>query len=160
DGRDAEIAEQFGAKPQHRLAIFEHVGDARRRAGIVLEHIELVGSDADQIDPANMRPHPVRRADAGDLGAELLVAVDQLGRDQPFLEDPALAVDILEERIDRLDALDQPLAEPGPFLLEENARDDIERNDALSGVAVTIDRKGDAELTEGGFGGLLAALEL
>src|SRR3954469_8290317 len=107
-----------------------------------------------------MRPYSVRRADTGDFGAELIVEIDEFGRDQPFPEDPPLAVNVLEERVDRLHALDQPVAQGCPFVLEEHPRDDVERDDPLRRVAVAIDCEGDAELAEGGFGGLLAALEL
>ncbi len=118
------------------------------------------GAGADEVDPADMRPDAVRRADARDLGAELLVHQHQLGRDHALGEDAALAVDVLQEGVDRLDALDQPRAQPRPFVGEEDARDDVERDDPLGGVAVAIDGEGDAELAEGLLRGLLAALQL
>src|SRR5690606_33409753 len=62
-------------------------------------------------------------------------------------------------RIDRLDTLNESFGKPLPFALQEDARDDVEGDDTLGGVAVAIDREGDAELAEGGFGGLLAALQ-
>ncbi len=83
DRLDAIFAEQLGAQPHHRLAVFEHVAHPRRRAGIVLQHEELVGPGAHQIDAADMRPDAVRRAHAGDLGAELRVAEDQVAGSTP-----------------------------------------------------------------------------
>ena len=42
DRLDRQEFEQFGAEPQHRLAVFEHVGYAGRRSGIVLKNEKLV----------------------------------------------------------------------------------------------------------------------
>ena len=73
DRLDREHLEYLGAQPDHRLAILEHVGDARRRARIVLEHEEVGRAGAHHVDAADMRIDVVRRPDAGDLRAELRV---------------------------------------------------------------------------------------
>ena len=44
--------------------------------------------------------------------------------------------------------------------MREDAGHDIEGNDPLGRLLLAIDGEGDAELAEGGLGGLLAAIEL
>ena len=44
DRRDAMPREQLGEQPHHHLAVLQHVGDAGRRAGVVLEHVEIVSA--------------------------------------------------------------------------------------------------------------------
>ena len=151
DRRDAEFAEQLGTQPQHRLAILQHVADARGGAGIVLQHEEIVGTRADQVDAADMRPDAVRRPHAGDLRPELWVAEDQVLREHALLQDAALAIDVVEKGVDRLDPLDEPGRQPCPFVGQEHAGHNVERDDPLRRVIVAIHRKGDAELAEGGF---------
>ena len=149
DRLDAIFAEQFGAQPHHRLAVFEHVAHPRGRARIVLEHEEFIRPGPHQIDAADMRPDAVRRAHAGDLRAELRIAEDEVLRQHALLEDAALAIDIVEEGVDRIDPLHQPFGQARPFVGEEDTRDDVERDDPFARVGVAIDREGDAELAEG-----------
>jgi hypothetical protein len=109
DGTDIVKLEQLGAEPQHRLAIFQHVGDAGRRARIVLEHEEIAGAGADEIDAADMRVDIMRRPRTGEHRPELRIAEDQFRRNDSLGNDPALAIDVGQEGVDRLDALDEPV---------------------------------------------------
>ena len=61
DRRDALPVERVGEEPHHDLAVLEHVGHARRRAHIVLEHEEVALAGADQVDAGDMRIDVVRR---------------------------------------------------------------------------------------------------
>ena len=75
-------------------------------------------------------------------------------------DDPPRAVDVVDESVDRPHPLLEPGREPRPFARGEDARDDVERDDPLGRLLVAIDGEGDAEAAEGGFGGLLAAVQL
>ena len=86
--------------------------------------------------------------------------MDQLGRQYALADDAAIAIDVVEKGVDRLDALDQPFGKVSPFARGENAGDDVEGDDPLGRVLLPIDGEGDAELAEGRFGGLLAAREI
>ena len=50
DRRDARGAEQLGEHPHHDLAVLEHVADPRGGAAVVLEHEEVLGAGADEVD--------------------------------------------------------------------------------------------------------------
>ena len=102
----------------------------------------------------------MRRAHPGDFGTELRIAHDEILGEDPFLQDAAFAIDILEERIDRLDTLDEPFGKPRPFVMQEDPRDDVERNDPLGRLVLAIDGKGNAELPKRRFSRLLATPQL
>ena len=72
------LLKQLRKQLHHRLAVFKHVGNARRSAGIVLKHIELVFRRADNIDANNVRINIARRAKPDHFGNEGLIVVDQL----------------------------------------------------------------------------------
>ena len=48
----------------------------------------------------------------------------------------------------RRDPLLQPAGEPLPFGAGQDARDDVEGDDALLGLVLAVDRKGDADAAE------------
>ncbi len=61
---DLGAAQQFGEKPHHRLAVLQHVGNAGGRAGIVFQHVELVGPRAHDIDARDVAINVFRRTDS------------------------------------------------------------------------------------------------
>ena len=69
------------------------------------------------------------------------------GHDAGF-EDFAAAIDVLDIGVDRLDALLEAAPHDVPFLGRDDARDDVERDQALLRLGVAIDRKGDADAAE------------
>ena len=105
DRRDAVAREQFREKPHHDLAVLQHVGDAGGRARIVLEHVECVGVDAHDIDAGDMHVDIVRHVLSAHLGAEGGIAEDEVVGNDAGAQDFARAVDVLDEEVERLDAL-------------------------------------------------------
>ena len=105
DRRDAVAREQVGEEPHHDLAVLQHVGDAGGRAGVVLQHVERVGVDAHDVDAGDVHVDVVRHRLAGHLRPEDRVAEDQVVGHDPGPQDLARAVDVVEEGVDRLDAL-------------------------------------------------------
>ena len=91
--------------PPQRVPVLEHVRDPRRRAQVVLEHEELAGVVAHQVDPRDVdvdvarRPHPDR------LALEVLRGPDQRARHDPVAQHPALAVEVAQELVEREHAL-------------------------------------------------------
>ena len=156
DRRDAMLGEQVGCQPHHHLAVLQHVGDARRRARIVLQHIELVGVDPDDVDARDMDIDVVRHPPPRHLRPEAGIAEHEVARDQPRLENFARAIDVGEEKVERLHALDQPRFEPRPLGARNDAGDDVERDQPLGGVLVAVDGEGDADAAKQKFR-LLAA---
>ena len=108
DWLDGQRIKQIGAKPQHRLAIFHHVGHAVGRAAIVFQDVEFIRPGADQINAANVGIKAVRRREAVHRDAELAVRQHKLFGDDAILQDRAFAIDVGDKGVERMDALFQP----------------------------------------------------
>ena len=145
DRRDAVAGEQLRKQPQHDLPILQHVGDARRRARVVLQHVEGLGIDPDDVDAAHMHIDVVRHLLAVHLRPEHRVLEHQVLRHDSGLEDLAPSVDVLDVEIDGLDALLEAAPQQVPFGGRENARQHVERDQALLRVGLAVDREGDAD---------------
>ena len=148
DRRNAVAREQFRKQPQHDLAVLQHVGDAGRRARIVLEHVEGLGVDPHDVDAGDMDVDVVRHFLAVHLRAENRILEDQVFGDDVGFENFAAAIDVLDIGVDGLHALLEAAPHDLPFLGGDDARDDVERDQALLRLGVAIDRKGDADAAE------------
>ena len=148
DRRDAVAREQVGKQPQHDLPVLQHVRDAGRRARVVLQHVEGVRLDAHHVDAGDVHVNVVRHLLAVHLRPEHRVLEYQLLRHHPGAQDVAVAIDVVDVEVDRLDPLGQPTFEPRPFGRGEHARNDVERDQPLLGVRFSIDREGDADAPE------------
>ena len=126
--------EQLREQLHHGLAVLQHVGDARRRARIVLEHEELVLGRADDVDADDVGIDVARRAEADHLGQERLVVGDQLLRDATGAHDFLAVIDVVEEGIERRTTLLDALREAPPFRTGYDTRNDVERDQALCGL--------------------------
>ena len=158
DRRHAVAREQFREKPQHDLAVFQHVGHARRRARIVLEHVEIVGVDAHDVDAGDMHIDVVRHLLPVHFRAEDRVLENQILGHDAGLEHFAPVIDVLDISVDRLDPLLEPALQSLPFGRGEDARNDVERDQALLRLGVAVDRKGNADAPKEVLG--LAAAEI
>src|SRR5690606_38633156 len=123
----------------------QHVGNPGRRAAIVLQDEELVRAGPDQVDSDDVRVDAARRSEAGSRRQIGRVAVDDLRRNHPRLDDLATLVDVAEEEVQGARPLPDALLDPVPFLPGEYTRNDIEGNQALgfggfAGLAVDGER--------------------
>jgi hypothetical protein len=148
DRRHAMAGEQVRKQPHHDLAVFQHVGHAGRRAGIVLQNDEILVVHPDDVDAGDMDIDVVRDVLAVHLGAEHRVLEDQVFGHDAGAEDIAAVIDIAQEHIQRLDALAQPSLQQRPFLAGEDTRDHIERDQPFLGFGIAIDGEGDADPAE------------
>ena len=73
-----DLGKKLGKHLQHGFAIFQHIADPRRGAGIVLEHVEFFVAGADDIGSDNMGVNAARRIDADHLRQKGGVVGDQL----------------------------------------------------------------------------------
>ena len=92
-------------------------------------------------------------ADAAHLAPVVPAAVDQVARHHAFGEDPPLVVDVLEKQVDRGQPLRQAAIERAPLGGGDDARQQVERKDALGALFVAVDGEGDA-LRQKGLVGL------
>ena len=152
DRRDAVVGEQVRHQPHRHFAVFQHVGDAGGRARVVLEHVERVLVDAHDVDAGDMHPDVVRRAMADHFRPVIRIAQDQLVGTMFSFRIARGAVDVLQEQVERGDALDQPRLQPRPFGARNDARHDVERDQPLGRVLVAVDAEGDADAAKHVFG--------
>ncbi len=151
DRAQADAGHEVGEGAQHQMAVLDDIGDARRRAGIVLEHAEIAEFVADDVDAADMHIGAVRDREILHLRTVIGVAVDELGGDDAIAQDVAGAVDVAQEQIEGRDALDAGALKQGPFGGGDDAGDTVEGQDAVDRRGVGIDREGDAEIDQLGF---------
>ena len=155
--RDAVAGEQVRKQPHHDFAVFQHVGDAGRRARIVLQHEELFRIDADDVDAGDVDIDVVRHVLAVHFGPEHRVLEDQVVGNDVGAQDIAAVIDVAQEHVERAHPLLQAFFEDGPFLRRYDPRDHVEGDQPLLGFGVAIDGKGDADPAEQQFR-LLAAI--
>ena len=119
--------EQLRKEPHHHLAVLQHVGNARRHAQIVLEHVELARTGADEVDAGDVRIDSAGNLDSLHFGAILGVRQHAFRRHDARLEDRLIVVDVAQERVEGLHPLLQSAIEHFPFVAGNDPRDEIER---------------------------------
>ena len=125
----------------------DHVGDARRNPQVVLENPEPLGR-TDQIGAADGHPDSPGRFESPHLDAVLGAAEDHVGRDDPIGDDPGRTVDVPEEGVERSQALLEALCQAPPLRSGHHPREAVDRDDALVGHLVAVDRERDALVGE------------
>ncbi len=145
------LGEKIRREPHHHLAVFQHIGDARGRAQIVLENVEIVLVDPYHIDAGDLHIDIVRHLEAAHYRQIERIVEDDIGRQKAAFENLLRAIDIGEEHIQRLDALEEAGFEPLPFGAADNARHDIEGDQPLRRVFAAIDGEGNANSSEQKF---------
>jgi hypothetical protein len=159
DWRDAVAREQVWKQPHHDLAIFQHVGHARRRARVILERDEILGVDPDDVDAGDVNIDVVRHVLAVHLRTEYRILEDQVVRDDPGAENVAAVIDVPEEHVERAHALAKPPFQQRPFLRRKDARNHVKGDQPFLGLGIAIDREGDADPAKQQLGFLAAIFE-
>ena len=116
DRAHAQAFEHLRESALHQVAVLEHVGDAGRHAQIVLEHVDLAVAVAHQIGAGDVAPDPPRRIDARALRAVERGRADDLFRDDLVLQDLLIVIDVVDELVERVDALLEAALDPLPLL--------------------------------------------
>ncbi len=116
---DGDVLEQGAARGVQ-------VGEAARRAHVVLEHEPLAVAVADEVQAGDADPDPARRLDAVHLRLVVVGRADHVGRHDAFGDDPLVAVDVGHERVERSDALRQAALDRLPVGGGDHARHGID----------------------------------
>ena len=91
----------------------------------------------------------LRDVEVDEFAAEVFAGQDVERRDDPVLDDPLLVVEIVEEEVQRRDALHQTTFHLFPFLLRNDPGNQVERKDPLGTLGISIDVEGDTLPQEG-----------
>jgi len=151
DRRDRLPREQLREQPHHHLAVLEHVRHARGHAQVVLQHVVLAGACAHHVDARDVAVDAARQRQAAHLRPVLLVVEHHLARHDAGLDDALRVVDVVEEGVERAHALAQPGLQHRPLGRGDDARHDVERDQALGAFLLAVDGEGDADAVEGEF---------
>ncbi|OIQ76465.1 hypothetical protein GALL_418550 [mine drainage metagenome] len=146
--RDAVAGEQVRKQPHHDFAVFQHVGNTRWRARIVLQHDEVFRGDPDDVDAGDVDVDVVRHILAIHLRTEHRVLEDEVFGDDVGAQDVAAVVDVAQEHVEREHPLLETFFEDGPFFRRQDPGDHVERDQPLLGFGIAIDRKGNADPAE------------
>ena len=150
DRAHAVLGEELGDQPRHRHPVLEHVGDARRRAHVVLEHPPGAVGVAHQVAAGHVRVDAAGRADAVHDAREVAARDDQPPRHDALADDLARVVDVVDEGVERADALRQAALDRDPLVGRDDPRDEVQREGAVLGAVLAGQLEGDALLHEDG----------
>ena len=117
------------------MPILDHIGDAGRGPGIVLQHPEVAVLVADDVDAADMDIGPEADREAFHLGPVIGVAEDQLGRNNSVADDAAFMIDIMQEAVNGGDSLLHAGLKLPPFGRGDDPRNTIEWKNSIDGIA-------------------------
>ena len=138
DGADAVGREQPGEQARHRHAVLQHVGDAARRADVVLQHLPAAVAVAHEVAAGDVAVHAPGRPDPVRGAGEGRARDDQLPRHDARVDDLARVVDVVDERVQRADALGQAALDRAPLVRRDDPRDEVERERAVAHRAVGV----------------------
>ena len=153
DRLDRHGVEQLGEQALHSSAVLDHVRHPGGGPQVVLKHMPLLVVSAHQVDPADHAVDTVRRRQPM-CGLQVQrIAEDLVGGDDSGAEDLLLAIDVIEEAVEGGHALGAALGEIVPLAARQDARDHIERDQALGSARIAVNGEGDALAPEqsGGF---------
>ena len=148
DAAHAARANEVGQQARHHDAVLDDVRNARRRAHVVLEHVEATVRAAHEVDARDGDERPVRRRHADGRAQVLRAPEHEVARHDAVLEDLACPVDVLDERVQRPHPLRQAGFEVRPRDGVDDARDRVEREDLLRAFLEAVDVEGDAHAQE------------
>src|SRR3954462_14366007 len=126
-GAHEVVVEEPRDEPRHRDAVLEHVGDAARGPHVVLEHLPRAVGVADQVAAGDGEVAAARRPDAVDDAGEVRAGDDQPPRHDPLAHDVALVVDVVDEAVQRPDALREAALDVRPLPGRQDPGDEVER---------------------------------
>ena len=106
DGQHFGGLKSFGENARHDQPVLQHVGNAAGSANVIFQDVKLTGLGiADQIDPADMRKDSARNFHTHHFATEMRTGVNQRTRNSAVFQNALLAIDVLQEKIQRQDPL-------------------------------------------------------
>jgi hypothetical protein len=152
--------EEVREQAHHHAAVLQHVRHPRGHAQVVLQHVVHalppgIGS-AHDVDARDVRVDAALHGQALHLGTVLAVVQHQFARQQAGTQDFLVVVDVVQEAVERRHALHQAGLHALPFMGGNDARYQVERNEALGAgaalVLVAVDGERDADTPEDDLG--------
>ncbi len=136
--------------------VLQQVGDPGWHPEVVFEHVDRAVAVADEIAPADVRPDRPRGVYADALAAEVGRAGDQLRGDDAGADHPLLVVDVVDEQVECVEALDEAGLDGLPLLTGDDPGDDVEGPGAVEADRAVVDGEGHPDGPDLTLRGLLA----
>ena len=124
--RTAAVGQPGGELGVHALARGQRIGQARRRAHVVLEHTEAPARPAHQVEAGNGDPNR-GGGQAHELGLEVIAALERAAGHHSRGDDLLLGVDVGHEAVERTNALRQAALQQRPLAGFDQAGHRVER---------------------------------
>ena len=140
----ADALEHRRKRALHRPAVFQHVADARRAAPVVLQHEVIAVLVADQIRAADVDINSLGHLEVDEFAPEMPGRQNIKFRDDAVLQNFLLVINVVQEQVQRRDALRQAAFQEFPFRRRNDARQQVERENFLRPLCVAIDVERDA----------------
>jgi len=137
-----EIGE--GAREHH--AVLQRVAGAGRGLGAVVEHPPATVRAAPQIGGVKVHRPSAGQGDTAHGAHEVVAAGDRRGGQMSLADQPRLAIEVVQHRLEQGRALGHAGGDARPFRLAEDQRQRAERPGAFGVVAV--DAMGDARVAD------------
>ena len=145
-------AEKFREHLQHGFAIFQHIADTGRGAGVVLQHKKVILAGAHNICADDMGIDIAGRAKVDHLRQKSLVLGNQINRYNTGAKNFLTVIDVVQKRVDGIDTLFNPLGQLGPFARRNNTRHQIKGNQTFFGICLAVDVECDPGSAKERFG--------
>ncbi|CAN5233345.1 hypothetical protein BH20ACT16_BH20ACT16_12440 [soil metagenome] len=131
DRAHAVLREELRHEARPRDAVLQHVGDPRRGADVVLEHLPGAVVVAHEVAAGDVAVDAARRADAVRGACEVAARHDEAPRHDPRADDLASVVDVVDEAVQRADALGDAALDLRPLVGRQDPRHEVQRHRAL-----------------------------
>ena len=151
DWANVAASKKVGKDPLGHRPVLQHVTHARRHTQIVLQHEELPVM-LHQIRTTDVGPHTARWTHTPTFRAVIHRIGQQLCREHPVGDDALIAVDIIDEAVQRIEALTQTGIDEVPTSAIDNPRDHVVRPRTINVVAIGVHRERDAHGQNFGLG--------
>ena len=160
DGVDVEVAEQVCEDLFCNLTVLEHVRDPRRHAQVVLEHVHGAVRVTDEVAAADVGPHSPLRSDPLALGEVVHRRRQDLVREDAIGNDLGVAVEVVDEKVERGQPLDEAVRYLRPLLGRDHAWDHVEGPGLVDVGRFAVHREGDAHRPDSEIGRRLPPSQL
>jgi len=160
NGADGVLAKEFREGALEDVSVLDDVADAAGTAAVVFEHAECAVAVTDDVGPDDVGVDLARGNDVSEFSAIFLSGEDEFPGDDALMEHLLVGVDILEEKVDGGDPLDQTPFEFFPLLGGDDSGDEVEGKDPLFAVFGAVNVEGDSLIPEGDVLEHFAAFEL
>ena len=157
---DAQGFELVGKEVRGDVAVFQHLAQPARRAGVVAEHRPLTVSQADEVAAGGDDEAAADRLHAPSVVKKGRAGIHQIRRDQTFAQQLLRAVKIRQNRVDQARPLRQPGRNLRPLGGGNQQRNGIELVRLTHAANVAVNIKGGSQIRDhaGGGGGDRTAL--